>query len=247
MHRGTTTSGRRTSATRRTLLTGMVLALLFGVTSTAHAGPSSAGPYNLSFRNCADEHILPGFTIGPSVDGGKKAITLDGANCFGPNPNPNAIASVSFHNYWEQELIAVQQLKMSTLGPFTQGGSPRIEIILEDNVGDPPNGHVVELNPPNCGKANGAGWVNSDFRHGWDCTVFYSDGVNPQESFTGTKAHKVNGINVPAVSAWDYMVQAHPGERIWHAYAIADEPTVNRIDKIQLDAQVFTNDGGTFS
>jgi hypothetical protein len=191
-------------------------------------GGGAAGPYSLTFYTCGPGPS-EGFTKGTSVDGGAKAVTVDGANCVtGTNNNPFAI---SFTNFWNttttpKGLADVAALKMSTQNPITQGGSPRISIEMYDGVNDfveSPLGagdSVIYLNPATCGTTNAQGWTTSDFRSAPSCVITDSSG--------NTFAN------------WADMLTVHTSDKIWFAFVIADQPTVNRIDRIVLDNQVFT-------
>ena len=189
-------------------------------------GGGSAGPYSLKFYHCDGTEGADGFTRGTSVDGGGKAITLDGGNCAAGVQNNNP-AAVGFWNFWDdgtngKTLADVQAIKMSTQLPLTQGGSPRISIELFD--GDPSHydgTNNVFLDPATCGSPNGKGWINSDFTGSPGCTM------------TDTSGH--------TYANWAAMLADHGADHIWYAYVIADQPTVNRIDRITLDSQIFTS------
>jgi hypothetical protein len=211
-----------------------------------HGGGGSAGPLSLRFTNCAGHYtgdgngdVVDGFTTGTSVDGGKKAVTLDGANCFNTTVSPSAVDGIGFRGFWDIGLAAVTALKVSFQGPLTQGGSPRISIELYDGTTSTGTNNVF-LDPASCGSPNGNGWYTSDFRNAVACTITDTGG----HSYTGTAAY-TDGLAVyhPAVSAWDAMLATadHALDQIWYAYAVADQATVNRIDRITLNGQVFTS------
>jgi len=209
-------------------------------------GGNTSGPYSLRFYNCANDYTDYGstgtvntFTSGTSVDGGKKAVTVDGANCFGANPIASHVYAIGFRNFWDITLDNVTSLKMSTSNPLTQGGSPRISIELYDGT-NYTGSNTLFLDPSTCGTPNGNGWTTSDFRSAVGCS--FTDSAN--HTYAGTPGYyDTNSVWVPPVSAWDAMLQSgdHTGDQIYYAYVIADEPTVNRVDRITLNGQTFTN------
>jgi hypothetical protein len=209
-------------------------------------GGAATGPYSLRYYNCSMQYtgdgngvVVDGFTRGTSVDGGKMAVTLDGANCFNTTVSPTSVAAIGFRDFWEIGLDEVTALKASFTAPLTQGGSPRISIELYDGttyVGD----NNLFLSPSTCGSPNGNGWITADFRNSASCSFTDSAG----HVYTGTPAYTDGSLVFhPAVSAWDNMLASgdHSGDKIWYAYAIADQSTVNRIDRITLNGQVFTS------
>jgi hypothetical protein len=230
---GNGSAGSR-SLTRAFVIGGTALALVMsgGVSAMAapgnsggHGGGGAKGPYSLLFGNCSGGVVATGFTQGPSVDGGKRSVNVNGADCYADSPGANSIASVAFQGFWDITLDSgVSSLKMSTLGPLTQGGSPRISVELYDgNVDNYTGLNTLFLDPSTCGTPNGTGWTNSDFRHGTNCTITDSLGNS--------------------YSNWDAMLASrdHLGDQIWYAYVIADQPTVNRVDRITLNGQLFTS------
>ena len=262
---------------RKLFIFGAAVALFFtgvGGASAAKGGggkpPSTTGPYSLRFYNCAGDYTgnpvgltVDGFTTGTSVDGGKKAVTLDGANCFATPPSTTSTAAIGFRDFWDMPLIGVSALGMSAQGPFTQGGSPRISVTMADFAYALDSSYldqsVIYLDPRACGSPNANQWYTADFRNSASCTIYahlvdtasaavaatFSDyDGGSSTSYTGVPGHfDLSNVWVPPVSAWQVMLGSGDfgSTWIWYAFAIADEPTVNRVDRIILGGPAGTN------
>jgi hypothetical protein len=212
-----------------------VLALGLLVTSVASA--ASPRPHRPDVMGATPDKYNANWVTGVSQDAGAKGQSIK----LGDNSDDaSSFAYYSFRNWWDQNLSDVKKIQasfMAAAGTINTPGSPRFSLELDTpgngigTVATPDGDVVVYLDPSTCSDpapGPASGWVESDFTGDTsNCVINDSNG----------------GVYVSdaSSSAWDKLVAAYPGAKVWFMFLIQDASVgANYVDRIKLDSAFFT-------